>query len=48
MIVHSLGYGGFEIDPATWGLLALGVGLYPAASRPAGGEPREAARKHRP
>jgi putative inorganic carbon (HCO3(-)) transporter len=43
MIVHSLGYGGFEIDPVTWALLALGVGLYPAASRPAGGEPSEAA-----
>jgi O-antigen ligase len=25
MIVHSLGYAGFDIDPATWALLALGV-----------------------
>ncbi len=25
MIVHSLGYAGFAIDPATWALLALGL-----------------------
>jgi hypothetical protein len=25
--VHSLGYAGFVIDPATWALLALGIGL---------------------
>ena len=29
MIVHSIGYAGFAIDPATWALLALGVGLHP-------------------
>ena len=36
MLVHSLGYAGFAIDPATWALLALAVGLYtnvPPASR---------------
>jgi len=27
MLVHSLGYAGFAIDPATWALLALGVAL---------------------
>ena len=27
MVVHSLGYAGFVIDPATWALLALGVAL---------------------
>ena len=27
MIVHSLGYAGFVIDPATWALLGLGVAL---------------------
>jgi len=27
MIVHSLGYAGFVIDPATWALLALGIAL---------------------
>lgn len=27
MVVHSLGYAGFIIDPATWALLALGVAL---------------------
>jgi O-antigen ligase len=27
MIVHSLSYAGFAIDPATWALLGLGVGL---------------------
>lgn len=34
MIVHSLGYAGFAIDPATWALLALGVALR-APGRPA-------------
>ena len=29
MLVHSLGYAGFAIDPATWALLALGVALHP-------------------
>lgn len=33
MLVHSLGYAGFAIDPATWALLALGVALHPSASR---------------
>jgi putative inorganic carbon (HCO3(-)) transporter len=32
MLVHSLGYAGFAIDPATWALLALGVALHPSAS----------------
>lgn len=27
MVVHSLGYAGFAIDPAMWALLALGVAL---------------------
>ncbi len=27
MLVHSLGYAGFIIDPATWALLALGLAL---------------------
>jgi O-antigen ligase len=27
MIIHSLGYAGFDIDPVTWALLALGVAL---------------------
>lgn len=27
LLVHSLGYAGFIIDPATWALLALGVAL---------------------
>jgi len=27
MVVHSLGYAGFVIDPATWALLGLGVAL---------------------
>jgi putative inorganic carbon (hco3(-)) transporter len=27
MIAHSLGYAGFTIDPATWALLGLGIGL---------------------
>lgn len=32
IVVHSLGYAGFLTDPATWALLALGIGL---AARPA-------------
>jgi O-antigen ligase len=32
MIVHSLSYAGFAIDPATWALLGLGVGLRRAPS----------------
>lgn len=27
MLVHSLGYAGFTIDPATWALLAVGIAL---------------------
>src|SRR5690606_20690463 len=27
LLVHSLGYAGFAIDPATWALLALGLVL---------------------
>ena len=27
LLVHSLGYAGFAIDPVTWGLLALGLAL---------------------
>jgi hypothetical protein len=50
MIAHSLGYAGFAIDPATWALLGLGIGLrrprleadvYEAAAREA--EPSAAA-----
>ena len=33
MVVHSLGYAGFVIDPATWALLALGVALRPPQPR---------------
>jgi O-antigen ligase len=29
MLIDSLGYTGFTIDPATWALLALGVALWP-------------------
>jgi putative inorganic carbon (hco3(-)) transporter len=29
LMIHSFGYTGFTIDPATWALLALGVGLRP-------------------
>jgi putative inorganic carbon (HCO3(-)) transporter len=32
ILVHSLGYAGFAIDPATWALLGLGVGLRHSAS----------------
>jgi putative inorganic carbon (HCO3(-)) transporter len=42
MIVHSLGYAGFAIDPVTWALLALGVALYPGAGRDAAPAPAEA------
>jgi O-antigen ligase len=35
MVVHSLGYAAFTIDPATWALLGLGVALR-RAGRPAG------------
>ena len=38
IIAHSVGYAGFAIDPATWGLLALGVALYPGR---AGQQPAE-------
>jgi O-antigen ligase len=31
MIAHSLGYAGFAIDPATWALLGIGIGLRRAA-----------------
>jgi hypothetical protein len=27
MLVHSISYAGFAIDPATWALLGMGVGL---------------------
>jgi O-antigen ligase len=27
LLVHSLGYAGFAIDPATWALIALGLAL---------------------
>jgi hypothetical protein len=33
--VHSLGYAGFAIDPATWALLALAVGLRAEPAEPA-------------
>jgi O-antigen ligase len=42
MIVHSIGYAGFAIDPVTWALLALGVALYPAAGRDPALAPGEA------
>ena len=35
MIVHSLGYAGFLIDPATWALLALAVALRSGGEAPA-------------
>jgi hypothetical protein len=35
MIVHSLGYAAFLIDPITWALLGIAAAL-PAAARPAG------------
>jgi O-antigen ligase len=35
MTVHSLGYAGFDIDPATWALLALGVVFARADPTPA-------------
>jgi len=28
MLIHSLGYAGFAIDPATWALLGLGIGRW--------------------
>ncbi|MGH2985839.1 MAG: O-antigen ligase family protein [Solirubrobacterales bacterium] len=34
MLVHSLGYAGFVIDPATWALLGLGVALRARAGPP--------------
>jgi hypothetical protein len=36
MVVHSLGYAAFTIDPATWALLGLGVALRRAG--PAAGD----------
>jgi O-antigen ligase len=33
ILIHSFGYTGFLIDPATWAILALGIGL--RAARPA-------------
>jgi hypothetical protein len=44
MVVHSLAYAGFLIDPVTWALLGVGAAL---ARRPAGAsapEPSTAAR----
>jgi hypothetical protein len=32
ILIHSFGYTGFLIDPATWAILAVGVGL--RAARP--------------
>jgi putative inorganic carbon (hco3(-)) transporter len=34
MLIHSLGYAGFVIDPATWALLGLGVALRAGAGPP--------------
>jgi O-antigen ligase len=34
LIVHSLGYAGFDVDPATWALLAVGVALASADVAP--------------
>jgi putative inorganic carbon (HCO3(-)) transporter len=34
MLIHSLGYAGFVIDPATWALLGLGVALRARTSPP--------------
>jgi putative inorganic carbon (HCO3(-)) transporter len=36
ILVHSMGYPGFLIDPVTWALLALGIALHPPSSEPAG------------
>ena len=37
MLVHSFGYAGFLIDPATWALLALGVALRGPRARASAG-----------
>jgi hypothetical protein len=34
VLVHSMGYPGFMIDPVTWALLALGIALHPPAKAP--------------
>lgn len=36
MVVHSIGYAGFVIDPVTWALLGIGVALHPGPVRPQG------------
>ena len=33
MVVHSIGYAGFVIDPVTWALLGIGVALHPGPVR---------------
>jgi hypothetical protein len=54
MLVHSISYAGFAIDPATWALLGMGVGLRRsrsvAAADPAAVEDRSAVppRRSRP
>ena len=48
MVVHSLGYAAFTIDPATWALLGLGVALRRAGRRGGRGERRRPRRpRHR-
>ena len=42
MVVHSLGYAAFAIDPATWALLGVGVGLRRPAARSASAPSLEA------
>jgi O-antigen ligase len=39
LLVHSLGYAGFIIDPATWALLGLGIALRIPNVPPASGTP---------
>jgi putative inorganic carbon (hco3(-)) transporter len=43
MLVHSLGYASFAVDPATWALLALGVAC---ARLPTGGDASPGVRDH--
>ncbi len=33
ILVHSMGYAGFLIDPATWALLGVGLAMRGAAAR---------------
>ena len=46
MLVHSLSYAGFAIDPATWALLGLGVALRRTRPRPGGRRGRRRRPRH--